>query len=106
MLALEDLHATVLQFIQQTDQMLLAAEQGQWESFLDLHDLREQSMAVLMQEAGETLLDRLPQLRDPLQRALDQSLRMDDLARARRDELGENLASAQHTRRLRAAYRN
>jgi hypothetical protein len=106
MLELDELQQKALLFIRQTDEMLVAAEQGSWDDFLDLHLLREESMALLMREAGDALLERLPMLRDPLQRALDKSLRMDDMARARRDELGENLSSVQHTRRLRAAYRN
>ena len=103
---LERLALTTRQFIQLTDEMLTAAEQGLWEVFLGLHDVREQCMAFLMSEAGDTLLTHLPDLREPLQQALDKSLRIDMLALARRDELGENLASEQHTRRLRAAYRS
>lgn len=106
MLERDALLQVALQFVRLTNEMLVEAEQGHWELFLDLHDLREQSMAIMMKEAGDALLEQLPALRAPLQQAREQCLRIDDLASARRDELGENLASAQHTRRLRAAYRS
>jgi hypothetical protein len=105
MLPLELLRDTARLFVQQTDDMLATAEQGLWELFLEHHERREQSMAILMSEAGDTLLQRLPDMREALQQALEKSLRIDDLAQAQRDELGSNLASEQHTRRLRSAYR-
>jgi hypothetical protein len=106
MLPPELLRDTAVLFVQQTDDMLAAAEQGLWELFLAHHERREQSMAVLMSEAGDSLLKRLPDMRDALQLALDKSLRIDDLARAQRDELGSNLASEQQSRRLRSTYRS
>lgn len=101
----DTLRSTALRFASYTDAMLLAAEQGQWDAFFQVFDERERQMALLMQEAGDSLLVRMPDLRATIEAALQKNLRIDELMRARRDELGEELASVQHQRRLRMTYR-
>jgi len=102
---LDELHRIAERFVALTDLMLDAAQAGQWEAFFSAHDAREAQMSILMDAAGDRLLIDLPELRPAFEAALQKSLQIDDLARARRDDLGDNLASLQTQRRLRSAYR-
>jgi hypothetical protein len=102
---LDELRRAALEFVALTNQMLGAAQSGLWDVFLDVHATREQQMAVLEREAGTTLLRKLPELRPDFEQALETSLHIDELARARRDDLGDNLASFQAQRRLHSVYR-
>jgi hypothetical protein len=105
MMELDELRRTAHEFVDLTDHMLVAAQSGLWDEFLDVHAAREQQMGILELEAGDSLLRKLPELRPDFERALETSLHIDELARARRDDLGENLASFQAQRRLHSAYR-
>lgn len=102
---LQALRETAHQFATYTDALLIAAEQARWDDFLAVFDAREALMETLIREAGDELLKRLPDLRPLLETALEKNQRIQDLAAARRDELGEELASVQHQRRLRMTYR-
>lgn len=102
---LERLRETTRQFAEYTEAMLVAAEQGQWEDFLLVHEAREAQMATLQAEAGDALLTLLPELRPMLEAALLLNQRLELLASARRDELGEELSTVQQQRRLRMTYR-
>lgn len=102
---LDALRETAQQFATYTDALLVAAEQGRWDDFLTVFDARDALMETLVREAGDDLLKHLPDLRPTLQDALEKNLRLQDLAAARRDELGEELSSVQHQRRLRMTYR-
>jgi hypothetical protein len=102
---LQALRETAQQFATYTDALLVAAESGRWDDFLAVFDAREVLMGTLEQEAGDDLLKHLPDLRPLLETALEKNLRIQDLAAARRDELGEELSSVQQKRRLRMTYR-
>jgi hypothetical protein len=106
MIELEALRVIALRFLSLTDEMLLQARQDSWNDFLLAHEERERQMAVLVSEAGESLLRLLPELKTPWQQALEKTLVIDELARAQRDELGETLSSVQRKRRLRSTYRS
>jgi hypothetical protein len=101
----DDLRAVAQQFVTYTDALLVAAEQGRWEEFLLVFAEREAQMAVLVEQAGETLLKQLPELLAPFRQALEKNRRIELLMAARRDELGEQLVSVQKERRLRMTYR-
>jgi len=92
-------------FVALTDQMLISAQSGHWDTFFQAHDAREDQMALLIGEAGNRLLIELPEFRSDFETALSKSLQIDVLARTRSDFLGENLAAFQARRRLRSTYR-
>jgi hypothetical protein len=98
------LRSAAQQFCSLTEAMLAAAQQGSWDDFLAQHVLREQQMTVLLGQDKALLIQLLPALRASLQQALEHSRRLDQLVRARRDELGEILSSGQRARRLRSTY--
>jgi len=102
---LDRLRNAAQQFVLYTDAMLAAAEQGRWEELLVVFAAREEQMALMITEAGETVLKQLPDLLDPFRDALRKNQRIELMMAARRDELGEDLSSVQQERRLRMTYR-
>jgi hypothetical protein len=105
LMELDALRMTAQQFVDYTDALLASAEQGRWRDFLTVFEAREALMDTLIREAGDELLKRLPDMRQTFELALGKNLRIQDLAAARRDELGEELSTVQQQRRLRMTYR-
>ncbi|GGY29648.1 flagellar protein FliT [Paludibacterium paludis] len=101
-----ELRELATRFAALTDALLAQAEAGGWDALSPLVDERDEALDRLIAEAGDRLLDRLPDLRPVFMALLDKNQRIDALVGRRQETLAVELAPARQQRRLNDMYRS